>query len=1113
VVTGRVTATVLFTDLVGSTELRGRLGEEAADELRRKHDDLLTQVVEANSGRVVKGLGDGIMATFAGASDAVAATVTIQQGIDRFNRSGGNSTPLAVRVGLSAGDVTFEDADVHGTPVVEAARLCAAAAGGEILASEMVRWLGRAGASQTFTSVGALELKGLAEPVPAVRVEWEPAVASTIPRPPMLTDVGRVFVGRAAELERLDQLWKEAVAGERRVVFLAGEPGIGKTRLAAELAVRVHGDGALVLAGRCDEHLGLPYQPFVEALRHYLAHAPEPELGPYGGELVRLVPELPERVPGLPPPLRSDSDTESYRLFDAVAAWLAAIADDGPVLLVLDDLQWATKPTLLLLRHILHASHQARQLLIATYRDTEVGEQHPLKALLADLRRRGAVDRLPVSGFDASDVASFMEQTAGHGLDPDEFELAQAIYQETEGNPFFVRELWRHLVETGAMEQRKGRWTTRLPVDDLGIPEGVRDVVGTRLSRLSPDVNDVLRIAAVIGNEFDPAVVEVAGGVDEELLVCALEEAASARLILEASPTGRYRFAHALVRDTLYDDLSQARRRAYHRRVAEAVETVHARNHDDHIAALAYHWAQGAATPADVSRAAGFATRVGHRALNQLAHDEAARHYQQAIQLLDMAGDSADETRRIDLLIALAEAKHRAADPTYRADLLDAAQRAERLGDADRLARAGLAGSGGLWDTDDCDDHLVPQYVDLIPISFIVDAERVRILESALRARANRPDVTQAHLLAALAAALIYDTDRDRRRQLSDAAVALARELGDPRTLARVLLARLGAIWHPATVAERRAIAAELGELAIGLGEPFLQVWASLFSYEAAMEDTAVEEATAHLEGAWRSASQVEHALSWLAAYPRAGRSLLAGRLNEAELVARQALEIGLANHPLHGVPMYFGIVRFQIRLEQGRLDEKLVGRLAAVAADTRYPVTLAMLAQAYCELGRWDEAREPFEAVAAHLTDLPHDPNWIVTLARTAVACAELGETSSAQRLYDLLQPYSAQLTGQGVVWLGSIAHYLALLASTLGRADDAEAHFAEAALTHERIGAPTWLARTRLEWARMLLTRHRPGDADRARELLDQALATARELGLATVERQAVTLIGEPP
>ncbi|MDQ1508024.1 MAG: hypothetical protein QOD57_5751 [Actinomycetota bacterium] len=279
---GRSTATVLFTDLVGSTELRSQLGEDAAEQLRHQHDELVGGAVESSRGNVVKNLGDGVMATFAGASDAVEAAVGIQQAIGRHNRS--SAAVLEVRIGISAGDVAFEGDDCFGTPVIEAARLCGAARGGQILASDIVRWLAGSGGG-TFTPIGSLELKGLPAPVPAVEVHWEPITVSSVPLPGFLTDIGRIFVGRDGELERLSQLWNEAAGGELRVALLAGEPGVGKTRLAAELAGRVHDEGATVLAGRCDEDLGVPYQPFVEALRHFVDHAPllAGNMGRYGG--------------------------------------------------------------------------------------------------------------------------------------------------------------------------------------------------------------------------------------------------------------------------------------------------------------------------------------------------------------------------------------------------------------------------------------------------------------------------------------------------------------------------------------------------------------------------------------------------------------------------------------------------------------------------------------------------------------------------------------------------------------------------------------------------------------------------------------------------------------
>jgi class 3 adenylate cyclase len=263
------TRSVLFTDLVGSTELRVRLGEEAADALRRTHDALLSDAITRHGGSVVKGLGDGVMATFESAADGVAAAVAVQQAADAHGRRQ-PSEAIGVRVGLSIGDVSTEEGDVFGVPVVEAARLCAAATGGEILAAELVRALARGRGGFAFEPMGDLELKGLAEPVPACRVLWEPlleraeASGAAVPIPaPLAGALTTVYVGRDELRARLAEEWQAARTGAPRTVLLAGEPGVGKTRTAAELSRAAFADGALVLFGRCDEDLGVPYQPFV----------------------------------------------------------------------------------------------------------------------------------------------------------------------------------------------------------------------------------------------------------------------------------------------------------------------------------------------------------------------------------------------------------------------------------------------------------------------------------------------------------------------------------------------------------------------------------------------------------------------------------------------------------------------------------------------------------------------------------------------------------------------------------------------------------------------------------------------------------------------------------
>ncbi len=1100
---GRATATVLFTDLVGSTELRGRMGEEAADALRRTHDQLLTQAVEAINGRVVKGLGDGIMAAFAGASDAVVAAVAIQQAIDRLNRSGKTSVPLEVRIGLSAGDVSFEDDDVHGTPVIEASRLCGAAVGGEILASEIVRWLGGAQGAPLFVPVGSLELKGLAAPVPTLRIEWEPARASATPMPALLTDVGRIFVGRDPELERLGQLWKEAAAGERRVALLAGEPGVGKTRLAAEVAQRVHEQGGVVLAGRCDEDLGVPYQPFVEALRHFADHTtPEnlrERLGRYGGELTRLIPELAQWVPDLRVPLQSDPETERYRLFDAVAAWLGALTAEEPVLVVLDDLQWAAKPTLLLLRHVLRSPEPLRLLVVVTYRDTDIGRAHPLTDFLADLRRAGGVERLSLGGLDRDGVGAFIEAAAGHDLaDEEGVAFVRAVWEETEGNPFFVAEVIRHLSETGRIERRDGRWVATVPVEELGIPEGVRDVVGRRLSRLSEAANRALAVAAVVGLEFDATLVWAAGDVDEDDLLSALDEAVSARLVSEVSAgVPRYRFGHALVRATLYEELTGARRVVLHRKVAEAIEVVHAGALDDYLPPLAHHWAQAAAPAAEAAKAIEYATRAGDRALAQLAHDEAVSYYRQALELLEAHEGGHGGDLRVDLLISLGEAQRRAGGAEYRETLLDAARAARQRSDDEAFVRAVLANSRGM----------------LMSAVGQVDFERVETLEAALQTVGSGDSSNRARLLALQALELCYASDWERRVKLSDEALQLARRLGDLPALAHVLMSRYITIWAPLNLDQRREETAELLRVAEQVGDPAMVARAWNLRYRAAFESMDIEAAQEALNVHDQLGAELgQPIIYWLSPLYQAGFAALEGRYHDAVRYAHQALELGQAS----AQPEAFGgfaVAQYQIHFELGRLREVEKTFCQAAAQYPGLAAFDALSALLRAELDDADGASRLLQRATPGLTQLQFEYSYLFALATYAAVAAHVRDVDAAGVLYELLSAYPNQLPFVAGTSPGSLAHYQGLLAATLGRFSEAEAHFGTAATAHERIGAPAWLARTRLEWASMLLTRRQTSDIQRARRLLGQALAAARELGLANVERRAVGLLEECP
>jgi class 3 adenylate cyclase len=386
---GVETVTILITDLVGSTELESRVGPVVAEELRQEHFGLLRDAVGDAGGREVKNTGDGLMVAFDSAAAAVSCAILIQQHVERRNRSA--VEPLPIKAGVSAGDASIGEDDIFGMPVIEAARLCERCSAGQILANELVAHLA-AGRGHAFVSLGALELKGLPEPLSAVEVAWEPVLAAGIALPQRLRELpATAYVGRVAERGRLTELWADAREGSLRLALIGGEAGVGKTRLGTHLAHEVHGTGATVLYGRCDEELGVPYQPWAQGLGHLVKEAAkrvlDAHVARFGGDLARLVPALRDRVPDLPSSRATDPETERYLLYAAVAGLLEGTGEREPLLVILDDLHWADQPTLSLLRHVVTAGVSMRVLVVGAYRDSELSQDHPLARLLADLHR------------------------------------------------------------------------------------------------------------------------------------------------------------------------------------------------------------------------------------------------------------------------------------------------------------------------------------------------------------------------------------------------------------------------------------------------------------------------------------------------------------------------------------------------------------------------------------------------------------------------------------------------------------------------------------------------------------------------------------------------------
>ncbi len=1097
--TSTATVTTMFTDLVDSTAISSRLGPEAAEDLRQTHFGLLRSSVAAADGSEVKTTGDGLMVVFPSVTAALECAVRIQQAAEQHNRHAADV--LGIRIGISHGEAErTEDDDYFGSRVVEAARLCAAADGGQIVANDVVRILaGERG--HTFSSLGSLALKGLREPVTAVEVGWSPATADQlagVPLPARLDVMPPLgLVGRNDELDLLRQSFKAAEAGQRRMVLVGGEIGIGKTTLMTQLAADALERGATVLYGHCDEGLGVPYQPWAEALRHLIKHAP-PELlsdhlATHGAAIARLVPELYRVAIDAPEPSGGEAEIQRYELFGGVVGLLQATAARTPMVIVLDDLHWADKQTLLLLRHVVSHTISDRLLIAGTYRDAELTETHALSDALAALRRETGIERIALRGLQDADTVALLESAAGDELDDAGVDLAHALYRETDGNPFFTIEVLRHLVESGVLVQTvDGRWSAANELADVGLPESVREVIGQRVRRLGEATRGVLSQAAVVGRDFDLQLLAAVCERSEDQLLDLLEPATEAGLVI-GQPNG-FAFTHTLIQHSLYDALISARRRRIHLRVAQALEQLCGYDPGPRVGELARHWA-AASAPVDTAKAIEYSHQAGVQALDALAPDDAVVWFTQALELLDQQSD-ADPRLRCDLLTGLGTAQRQDADPAHRETLLEAARFARELQDAERLAAAALANNPGRH--------------SLFGAS---DAERLESLEAAIDLVPKRDDATRAELLSTLAVELSWSPDAEsRRRELAEAAVAMARRVGDPATLVRVIGRAFHALYAPDTHDLRLGYAMEALDLTERTRDPGLRgialdraMWALLDVGDLTRFDELLGEQRLLADRLG------EPVLRYDAALLNATRIMITGATAESRHAVNELLAAGKET----GITLGWESLEGQLGVRRGQLAEYLPFLEDIHAQLPGIPAVTAARAALYCELGRFDEARTLLdEASKREFHELPRDRNWLVTLVLWADVAAGLSASDAATILYNALEPYGNQVLSPVLGMAeGPVTSHLAPLAATLGRYDLAEQHFASAESLCRSLHAQYWLARNQLAHARMLGGCDSTGDADRARQLLEEALGIADREGYEHLQRQARERLGVDP
>jgi class 3 adenylate cyclase/tetratricopeptide (TPR) repeat protein len=647
--------TFLIADVRGYSHFTLERGDEAAARLAMRFAELSEEVIATFGGQGVQLRGDEALTVFISSRQALRAAVELQR---RFAEETNESLPLKVGIGLDAGEAVPVSDGYRGAALNLAARLCSLAAAGEVLASDTVAGIAGKLDGLAYADRGQVQLKGFTDPVHVVVVVYEGSQESSTqeaaqpdagPRQQQLPIGGFLgalpsgpLVGRDGELSLIKQQIDAVARGEGRLLFLLGEPGVGKTRLAQEATLELRNQGFLITTGSCVEsRQSVPYYPFLDVLATLFGAGSSQlrsQIERRWPSVGRLLPEAGTAAPG-----GTDGPDEQEHLLRAVVSFVKAAAEEMPIAILLDDLHWADEASLDLLARLARQTRGDRVLLLGTYRDVDVQRQRLLERTLLDLHRAGLLERLRVRRLGQEATQALMAASLDEDVSE---ELVAFIYGRTEGNPLFTHEVLHALVERGDLYQQNGHWTRR-EVDELVVPESVRSVIGERLSRLQETTQELLGEASVLGPTFRFDELQAIGGHAEEDVERALDEALHSGIIRETA-RDRYSFNHALTQSTLYGELSGRRKRRLHLAAGEVLETLPEDRRAGREAELAWHFVEGD----DPVRALRYSLLAGDRAEDVFAHGEAAHHYGTA---RDLARELGDDTHLREALQKLGE--------------------------------------------------------------------------------------------------------------------------------------------------------------------------------------------------------------------------------------------------------------------------------------------------------------------------------------------------------------------------------------------------------------------------------------------------------------------------
>ncbi len=896
----------------------------------------------------------------------------------------------------------------------------------------------------------------------------------------VLTSSG--FVGREREMDELVSVLDDALAGRGRLVMLVGEPGIGKTRTAQELAAIAEKRGAHILWGRCYEGEGVPpYWPWLQPLRAYVQVSDsdklQSQMGTGAGDIAEFVAEVKERLPEIQPsPPLETPEHARFRLFNSITSFLKRAAQDQPIMLILDDLHSADRSSLLLLEFLCQELDSSHLLVLGTYRDMELSRGHPLAHSLGQLTRERVFRRVLLRGLTHEDVGKYVEHASKSATSP---ELVDAIYAQSEGNPLFIGEMARLLV------QEKGEWRGR-------IPEGIREVIGRRLDKLTKRCSDTLTIASVIGKDFGldqlGALIE---DISQDLLLDVLDEALSARVIEElTNAVGRYEFTHALIQETLSEELSLTRRTRLHARIAESLEELYGPEAETHAAELAHHFAE-AETVLDKEKLVSYSIMAGEQAIASYANEEALAHFQRALTAKEGPSSNANAGQGVDaemaaILFGLGRAQVATLVRAQAQEAVDTFRRAfgafVALGDTENAVAVAMYPHGFQRSSSGMAD-MAARALELVP-----------------------PDSLEAgYLLARYGSALSWESqDYGGAQEYLERAVEIARHKGDRVLEVRALVITAQIHYDQEKYRETIEKSLPIIELAHSLDELDTLVHARIMCANALLSFGDGNESQIHATAGLEEAERL-HNSSLLVGLLR-HNSYLAALRGEWE-VAQEFIARALTESPGDVAAL---ADRALLDLQTGNLEasSRYIKRVLEVVSDGLVgagfeQANAAMTIPLFTRVSDTTETLDLAESAARAVVSSQSLPTLFINRARIGLALVAIqrGDAESAKEQYSILESWR----GTQIFAIFSYDRLLGLLAQTMGNLDDALTHFQEALTFCRRAGYRTELAWSLCDYSELRQAR---GEQKDAINLLEEALSTSTELGMRPLMKRVAWL-----